>query len=418
MILGWQLRRLQSKSHIKTIGIVGSYGKTSTKFAIAMTLKQHFRVRFQEGNYNHPLTVPLVFFDEKLPGLSNPLAWLLLFIRNELHLRRPYPYDIVVLELGTDGPGQINVFSRYLKLDLAVVTSISYEHMEFFSDLQAVADEELSVKNFSKHLVINIDLCAKEYISDIDIPIITYGYNNNQADYSIVTNRDGQDKQIFTINYQGTELLEAPCQNKSKAFLYSACASAVVGNHYQMPPNTIVEGIKSIKPVSGRMQLLRGVRGSTIIDETYNASPAATKAALDVLYDMESPQKIALLGNMNELGNYSPAAHTEVGEYCNPNQLDLIITIGPDANEYLAPAASARGCQVKTFKTPFDAGDYLKSNIKEGAIVLVKGSQNQVFAEEAIKAILADPKDTSRLVRQSPEWLKKKALNFRDADVE
>jgi len=120
-----------------------------------------------------------------------------------------------------------------------------------------------------------------------------------------------------------------------------------------------------------------------------------------------------LLGNMNELGNYSKAAHTEVGEYCDPKQLDLVITLGPDANTYLAPAARARGCKVQTCTTPYEAGEQLQQHIKDGAVVLAKGSQNKVFAEEAVKAILADPADAEHLVRQSPAWLKKKAANFK-----
>lgn len=162
-ILSWQLRRLQAKHDIKTIGVVGSYGKTSTKFGIATVLKQHYRVLFQEGNYNDIVTVPLVFFGERSPSLLNPIAWLGVFLRNERQIRQPYPYDVVVLELGTDGPGQIAAFGRYLQLDVAVLTSIAYEHMEFFTDLQAVADEELAVRQYSKQLFYNSDLCGSEY---------------------------------------------------------------------------------------------------------------------------------------------------------------------------------------------------------------------------------------------------------------
>ena len=148
------------------------------------------------------------------------------------------------------------------------------------------------------------------------------------------------------------------------------------------------------------------------MDETYNSSPLAAKAALDVLYGLQAPQKIAVLGNMNELGTFAKAAHIEVGEYCNPEHLDIVLTLGPEANKYLAPAARAKGCQVKTFQTPYEVGEFLRSHIQPNAVVLVKGSQNKVFAEEAIKLILANPADAERLVRQSPAWLKKKARNF------
>ncbi len=131
-----------------------------------------------------------------------------------------------------------------------------------------------------------------------------------------------------------------------------------------------------------------------------------------MLYGMEAPQKIAILGNMNELGRLSPDAHREIGGLCDPAQLDIVVTIGPDANAYLAPAAAANGCKVKTFDTPYAAGEYLKSRVKRGAIIFAKGSQNKVFAEEAIKLLLADPQDAAKLDRQSAYWLDRKRKSF------
>jgi UDP-N-acetylmuramyl pentapeptide synthase len=115
---------------------------------------------------------------------------------------------------------------------------------------------------------------------------------------------------------------------------------------------------------------------------------------------------------MNELGKYGPSAHTEIGELCDPKQVNLVVTIGPEANKYLAAAAEANGCEVKTFDSPYAVGDYLKPLVEPGAAILVKGSQNRVFSEEAIKSLLANQKDTAKLVRQSSDWMavKKKAF--------
>jgi len=115
-------------------------GKTSTKLAIANTLSTKYKVQHQEGNYNDLVTAPLVFFGEATPSLFNPLAWLAVFWRNEKKLRQTYPYEIVVLELGTDGPGQIDRFKKYLNLEVAVITAITPEHMEFFGALDEVAE--------------------------------------------------------------------------------------------------------------------------------------------------------------------------------------------------------------------------------------------------------------------------------------
>src|SRR5690606_20106109 len=114
---------------------------------------------------------------------------------------------------------------------------------------------------------------------------------------------------------------------------------------------------------------LKGINNSLILDETYNASPEAVRAALDSVYTMKAPQKIALLGNMNELGDMSADAHREIGEYCDPEQLELVVTLGQDANKYSAPAAKRKGCTVQAFNNPYDAGKFIREHIKEGAVI-------------------------------------------------
>jgi len=157
--------------------------------------------------------------------------------------------------------------------------------------------------------------------------------------------------------------------------------------------------------VPGRMNILRGVEDSIIIDDTYNSSPVAASAALQSLYSLQAPERIAILGSMNELGATSAAEHEKLGNLCDPNMLSWVITIGEEAEKYLAPAARSRGCQVKSFKRAIDAGAFAHSVLEKGAAVLAKGSQGGVYAEEAVK-ILCVMSEESELVRQSPEWIK------------
>ncbi|HEY5695808.1 MAG TPA: hypothetical protein VIQ80_03160, partial [Candidatus Saccharimonadales bacterium] len=115
--------------------------------------------------------------------------------------------------------------------------------------------------------------------------------------------------------------------------------------------------------------------------------------------------RIAILGSMNELGVTSAAEHEKLGQMCDPTMLSWVITIGDEAEKYLAPAARQRGCQVKSFKSAIDAGGFAHSVMEKGAIVLVKGSQGNIYAEEAVKVLCMMDEDPE-LVRQSPEWLK------------
>jgi UDP-N-acetylmuramoyl-tripeptide--D-alanyl-D-alanine ligase len=390
-LLGWQVRRLQSKNHFKVVAVAGSIGKTSTKLAIAKVLSQKYRVQYQDGNYNDLLSVPLVYFghhfeeNDRLPFLYNPFSWLALLIKNEAVIRRHYPYEIVVIELGPDGPGQMSPFKRYVKAEIGVLTAIAPEHMEFFGDMEAVAKEELVLAELSKKLLYNADLVNEKYLSKIKIPARSYDLKQAKA-YKL-------------------DLISDPQR-------YTASAAISVAEELGMTAAHIKAGLGEVKPMSGRMQILKGINHSTIIDDSYNASPQAVKSALNALYEIDAPQKIAVLGNMNELGAYSEKAHKEVGAYCDPKKLDLILTLGPDANQFLAPAAEARDCKVQTFDDPYTVGEYLQSIIRDGAAILIKGSQNKVYAEEAIKPILANRQDAGKLVRQSPQWLRIKRQNF------
>ena len=409
-ILGWQVRRLRKNNDFKVVGIVGSIGKTSTKFAIANVLHESTKVRFQEGNYNDLVTVPLVFFGLSMPSLFNPLAWVVTFMKIEHQLHKPYRSKVVLVELGTDGPGQIAEFAQYIQLDIAVVTAITPEHMEYFKTLDAVAKEEFSVARFSKKLVVNTDLCEAKYIQPAEAALVTYG--EGKSDYQLVDARFSMATATFGIKKSGTNWLRPTMEAVAKSELYSATSAAAVADMLDMDEQSILEGITKIKPVSGRMQRLNGLKESLILDESYNASPKAVMAALDSLYQMDAPQKIAVLGNMNELGHLSEQAHIDIGNYCEPKQLDFVVTIGPDANQYLASTAKAKGCKVITCEDPYQAGKVVKAQLKKGAVILVKGSQNNVYAEETIKSLLADPGDIQLLVRQSREWIAKKAKNF------
>jgi len=407
-LLESQVSELRHKHPIKVVAVVGSVGKTSTKAAIAELLGQTKRVRWQSGNYNDRVTVPLVFFGHSEPNLLNVVAWLKLLGANIASLSHPYPYDVVVVELGTDGPGQMVDFA-YLKPDVTVVTAISPEHMEFFGTLDAVAKEELSVFEYSKRVLVNGDDIAGHYLAGRDFT--EYSLVSKQAAYYGKTkslNLDGQEVAITMPSGSIKADVRYIGEPGAKIVLAAAAVADILG----VKPKAISDGLPKLSPFAGRMQILAGIDDTILIDDTYNASPVAVKTALDVLYKAKAPQKIALLGNMNELGDYSQEAHEEVGAYCDPKKLDVVVVLGVDAEKWLAPAAKKQGCTVKVCKSPYEAGEYIHSKLKRGAVVLCKGSQNGVFAEEAVKLLLADPADEAKLVRQGKSWLAKKSKQF------
>lgn len=403
-ILARQVRRLYKKNSFKTIVVVGSVGKSSTKRAIAEYLGSQYRVQYQQGNYNDLITVPLVYFGLSLPSLFNPFAWLKTFYDIERQLRRPYEYDVVVLELGTDSPGQINDFAEFIHADIAVVTAITAEHMEFFSSLDQVAAEEFSVAGFADTLLVNIDDVPAQYLGDREY--ISYG-TTEKANVSITQ------KKVDTVSltYKDT-LMQFKTQLVGLHSQKVLAAAFMTGEVLSMPVTDSETALGSISAMPGRMQLLKGKDNITIIDDTYNASPEAVTAALDALYTMDAKNRIAVLGNMNEMGGFSKAAHEQVARHCKSEELDKVIVLGKEAELFLAPLAKKNGNDVKVFHSPYDIGKYLAEYTPAGSAILFKGSQNGVFLEEAIKPLLADLTDKNKLVRQSKTWLKKKNYQF------
>jgi UDP-N-acetylmuramoyl-tripeptide--D-alanyl-D-alanine ligase len=405
-ILGWQLRRLLKKADVKVVAVAGSVGKTTTKHVIAGFLEGAARVHYQEGNYNVPLTVPLVFFNEEIPALLNPIAWIKLLVRNEQKIRDFYPYDVVIVELGIDQVGEMDQFAKYLSPDVAVLTSIAPEHMEFFNNLDQVADEELKIRDFSNRLIVGIDDIPQVYRKYVS-SAITYGLEE-QTDYHFIP-RD----QNITIKSEDRSI-QTTTRFVGKHVQKSLAAAVAVADSLELWVKNEAKVLARISPMPGRMQLLEGKKGSLIIDDTYNnVSQVPLMAALDVLYSARATKRIAVLGNMNELGRFSKGAHEQVGAYCDPKKLDLVVTIGPDSNKYLAAAAKKAGCEVVSYDSPYEVGEFLKTKLDKGTVVLVKGSQNRVYLEEAVKFLLANLSDRSKLVRQSKWWLSRKEKQFK-----
>ena len=413
-LLERQVKRLRKKHKFTVVAIAGSIGKTSTKLAVAQLLSQRLRVRYEAGNYNDRITVPLIFFDQRQPALFNLFAWAKLLGENAAALEHTYPYDVVVVEIGTDGPGQMKHFA-YLKPDITILTAITPEHMEFFGTLDAVAAEELTIFQYSKRVLVNGDDIPGKYLAGYDFE--EYSMLTNVAqNYHAHATAHSLDGQTLQIDIPSGKLTANVAFVGKPGAKYAVVATAVA-DMLGMSREDIKAGLSRLEQFPGRMQLLEGIKNSRLIDDSYNASPEPVKSALDVLYEAKAPQRIAILGNMNELGEFSREAHEDVGRYCSPKKLDLVVTIGPEAKRWLAPAAKAQGCQVRSFMNPYDAGDYVRRHLKEKAVVLAEGSQNGVFCEEALKPLLAHPADTAKLVRQSRYWLRQKAKQFKDVTL-
>lgn len=392
------------------IAVTGSVGKTVTKQAVATVLAEKFRVRTDPGNHNSWFGVPMVITGVDYPDDPHSFSkWRAVLAAQKARLNEQKDVEAIVVELGSDRPGDIARFRRYLTPDVAVVTAVSEMHMETFDTLEAVAQEVLGVAAFSKLTIIGRDDIDETYARFADTHTIdTYGLGEKAEYRLIVEPASPLDGRIGRLKTPEWGELTVTMQLIGDHSLKAAAASACVGAKLGMTSPQLTTGISKVKPTPGRMNPLRGQEGSTIIDDTYGANPLSTQQALLTLMNVEAPQRIAVVGSMNGLGVKSPQLHEQVGTVCHPDKLDWLVTIGEEAGTFLAPAAQKNGCQVKSFQTPYQAAAFVHKQLKPGAVVLIKGSRDGVYAEEAVKVLLHVTEDEALLVRQSPYWLARK----------
>lgn len=361
------------------------------------------------------MSAPLGILGIEYPAKVHSIfAWLKVFRAARKRIKQPADVDVIVQELGTDRIGEIAHFGTYLRPTIGVVTGVTPEHMEFFETIENVAAEELALANFSQLALINRDDIEGRFAELLtNKSIDTYG-TTSAAEYrfevSDFTLENGYDGSIIAPEF--TVAVKARVKVIGEHSLRPVAAAFSTAIKLGLSAEEIVAGLANIRAVPGRMNLLRGVESSTLIDDTYNSSPAAAAAALQTLYNVQAPQRIALLGDMNELGAVSEAEHKKLGELCDPTLLAWVITVGPESEKFLAPAARARGCQVKSFKTAIEAGAFAHSVIEDGAVLLAKGSQGGIFLEEALKLLLHETHEDHELVRQSEAWMEQKNAYF------
>lgn len=399
------------------IGITGSVGKTLTKEAIYAVLSRKFHVRKTEENFNNELGVPLTVLGVK-PNLStaniHPKNWgrLFKFLRELLpklwlasgFIKQGYP-EILVLELAAAKPGDIGYLVDIVKPKIGVVTAVGEMpvHVEFYASPQAVAKEKsrlieqlppngLAVLNYDDQTVLDMKEKTKA-------KVVTFGFSKEADVWASDVGYFMSDSQApivgglsFKLNHGGS-FVPARLNNMiARHHLYGALAAAAVGLHFGINLITIAESIENIEPPKHRMALKRGIKNSTIVDDTYNASPLSTHAALDALTDLNRAIKImghpssdaistgggrrvAVLGDMRELGKYEFEAHRTIGNLA-AERCDVLVTVGA-AGKIIADSAAnqMRTGAIFSFSTSEEAAPKVQEIIQEGDIVLVKGSR-------------------------------------------
>lgn len=405
------------KYNPKIVGITGSVGKTSAKEAIFTVLAGKFRVRKNEKNYNNEIGVPLTIIGAE-SGMQSIRKWLRVFLKWIWIIIFPVEYpEILILEMGADRPGDIDYLTNFVKPSVGIITEISSSHIEFFKTLEGIAKEKgtLVKKLEEKSLaVINIDNPHIEKLKNqIKSRVITFGFSDEAemkaTDISFIYSENVIRGISFKLNYNGSSVPVRLNNILAKHQIYAALAGAVVGIEFGLNLVEISEFLSEFSSPCGRLNLVPGIKNTNIIDDTYNSSPASVLAALEVLREIEAPRKIVVLGDMLELGEDTEKEHRKIGEKISEVRADLFFAFGKRMQFAIDELKSRNFSKEKIFyfEDHENLGKKLQDEIKEGDLILIKGSQGMRM-EKTVEEIMADPMNAEIILcRQNQEWKEK-----------
>lgn len=422
-ILQWEAKLVLKKYRPKIVAVTGSVGKTSTKDAIYAALASSFFVRKCQKSFNGDIGVPLTILGLQ-NAWSNPLLWIENICKGLMAVLVHHPYPAwLVLEVGADRPNDIAQIMEWVKPDIGVATRIGEApvHVEFFKDRAELVFEKSQLPRAVKAeaeggiLLLNIDDADVAGFRPLTKAKVMTVSQKSEADFRadapevIYEGEPAKPVGIrFAIHHGGKTYEVVRRGIAGSHHLYPALFAFAVAVTQGIAPDKALAGLSAELNTPGRMRLLSAVKGATVIDDTYNASPVAMTEALHTLGGLKCGKKIAILGDMMELGKLSAEAHRKAGLLAG-TVVDVLVTVGVRARMIAEGALDAGLADEKIMQFDYaqEAGKYVEGILAEGDVVLAKGSQS-IRMERAVQEIMAEPeRRADLLVRQDDEWQKR-----------
>ena len=411
-ILALEAKLALKKHKPKIIGITGSVGKSSAKEAIATVLESRFNIRKSAKSYNSELGMALAVLGLKT-AWNNPIGWIKNIISGFKEIFNQNFPKILVLEMGVDRPRDFDKLLKIARPDIGIITALGEipAHVEFFSGPEEIAGEKSKlIKNLPPEswVILNFDdKKVWEMKLKTNANVLSFGFVAG-ADISASNYKISEDGVSFKMDYKGSSV---PVRLKNvfgKHSVYAALSAAAVGIIFEMNLIEISEALSKYQAPPGRLRLLPGIKNSLILDDSYNASPLATEAALDTLQELEAKRKLVAFGDMLEIGKFTISAHQALGKKIS-KIADYFVTVGP-RSKFAAEEAVAEGMnktKVINFSTSQEAAIHLKSIIQEGDLILVKGSQ-AMRMEKIVEELMAHPEEARNLLARQDKYWKNK----------
>ena len=350
-------RAIRRASAAKVVAITGSAGKTTTKEVTSELLSTRYRVIRNRGNFNNHIGLPLSLIDLR---------------------QRP---EIAVVELGMNHAGEISTLVRIAEPEVRVWTNVGEAHLGFFASVDAIADAKAEILEGARPsdlLVANAD--------DPRIADRIGGFAGRTTTFGLAPNAHVRAAAVVDRGIDGTSArmttprgaVDVTTPLVGRGNFANILAATAVALEFDVPLAEIAAKAATLTPAAHRGEVVRLAKGVTVIDDSYNANPTATRRALDVLTGSQASRRIAVIGEMLELGERSADLHAEVGRAAANARLDALIAVGGAPALALADAAVAAGMPavaVRYVPTSDDAADVAAAMLHAGDLVLVKGSR-------------------------------------------
>lgn len=390
------------------VGITGSVGKSSTKLAVAAVLAQRFSVRASAKNYNTEFGVPLAVLDLMLPASRWGWGSVVLKAIGRTISGAEYP-AMLVLEMGADHPGDIAYLTSVAQPNIGIVTAVGESHAEMLGSIDAIAKEK-------SQLLRGIDKRGWAILNRDDARVWAMGQKTKARvlgfGFDPAADVRGSD---LTIRCDadhpeacGVEFAISSKNETTHVFMrgmygmqaaYAGLAAAAAGIALGMTLDEISDGLAKFSGAPGRMRALSGVKRTVLIDDTYNAAPRSMLAALDTLAELplaNNAKRVAILGDMLELGKMSVKYHQDIGAAAAKKGFDALVFVGEKMGDAEKSALAAGAPREKTFhfSKGQEAAKFVQERIAPGDAVLVKGSRGMLL-ELAVKELMAEPEKAS-----------------------
>lgn len=410
-----------AKSKPIIIGIGGGAGKTSVCKLLSIILREKYKVK-ASGGLNTETGVPLSilnlppndysFFDWTRIGLLIPIKLMTQWKK----------YDFCIAEMAIEKPNDMDYLLKIIKPKIAALTNITLEHSENFDPF--VRDKKEQEKEVLKLIekeegkliqnlppdgvaILNID---DEKIAKLKTKSkkITVSIKNETADIFVKKIKISQKETNLEI-VSNEKIYKSKLRPLSNAYIHTILITLGLAKACGIKISEAIEIIeKKFTLPPGRLSIFEGTKGTTIIDSSYNAQPIAVLDALEFLATLgKNKRKVAILGDMRELGKESEKSHLKVAQKLK-EVADFSIIIGPLMKKYIAPTLKKEKLPHKTFKNFTQSKEFIKKEIKTGDIILVKGSQNTLLLERVVEMLLENKKEKRKLCRQRPFWEKRR----------